>query len=72
MCASCQLKRTTFTFLAQICLKRKLGFGIHKTNVGIRISILEISYVCQLSVNTVNFDFFDPNLPKKEFKVGNS
>ena len=39
MCANFQLKRTTLTFLAQICPKRKLGFEIHKTNVGIRISI---------------------------------
>ena len=39
------LKRTTLTFLAQICLKRKLGFQIQKTNVGIRISILEIPCV---------------------------
>ena len=30
------------TFLAQVCLKRKLWFSIQKTNVGIRISILEI------------------------------
>ena len=33
------------TFLAQICPKRKLGFEIQKTNVGIRISILEIPCV---------------------------
>ena len=45
MCANFQLKRTTLTFLAQICPKRKLGFEIQKTNVGIRISILEIPCV---------------------------
>ena len=45
MCANFQLKRTTLTFLAQICPKRKLGFEIHKTNVGIRISIFEIPSV---------------------------
>ena len=39
MCTNFQLKQTTLTFLAQICPKRKLGFEIHKTNVGIRISI---------------------------------
>ena len=33
------------TFLAQICLKRKLGFEIQKTNVGIKISMLEIPWV---------------------------
>ena len=43
MCANFQLKQTTLTFLAQICPKRKLEFEIQKTNVGIRISIFEIS-----------------------------
>ena len=42
ICANFQLKRTTLTFLAQTCPKMKLGFEIQKTNVGIRISILEI------------------------------
>ena len=42
MCINFQLKRITLTFLAQICPKRKLGFEIQETNVGIRISILEI------------------------------
>ena len=28
--------------------------------------------VCQLLDKTKNFDFFGPNLPKKECKVGNS
>ena len=45
MCVNFQLKRTTLTFLAQICPKRKLGFEIQKTNVGIRISIFEIPCV---------------------------
>ena len=45
MCTNFQLKQTTLTFLAQICPKRKLGFEIQKTNVGIRISILEIPCV---------------------------
>ena len=31
--------------MAQICPKRKLGFEIQKTNVGIRISILQIPCV---------------------------
>ena len=42
MCVNFPLKRTTLTFLAQICPKRKLGFEIQKTNVGIKISIFEI------------------------------
>ena len=45
MCTNFQLKRTTLTFLAQICPKRKLGFEIQKTNVGIRINIFEIPCV---------------------------
>ena len=42
MCVNFQLKQTTLTFLVQICAKRKLGFEIQKTNVGIRTSILEV------------------------------
>ena len=29
-------------------------------------------HVCQFLDETENFDFFGPDLPKKEFKVGNS
>ena len=39
------VKMNNFDFLAQICPKRKLGFEIQKTNVAIRINILEISCV---------------------------
>ena len=42
MCANFQTKLTTLNFWAQICSKRKSGFEIQKTNIGIRISILEI------------------------------
>ena len=45
MCANFQLKQTTLTFLDQICPKRKLGFEIQKTNIGIRISSLKIPCV---------------------------
>ena len=45
MCTNFQLKRTTLTFLAQICPKRKWRFEIQKTNVGIRISMLEMPCV---------------------------
>ena len=51
MCVNFQLKRTTLTFLAQICPKRKLGFEIQETNVGIRISILEIPCIPFLRQN---------------------
>ena len=45
MCANFQAKRTTSSFLAQICPKMDSGLEIQKTNVGIRISILEIPCV---------------------------
>ena len=61
MCANFQLKQTTLTHLAQICPKRKLGFQIQKTNVGIRIRILEIPCV------PIFRQFLGPNLPKNEF-----
>ena len=48
MCANFQAKHTTLTFSSQICQKNKkkqkkidLGLETHKTNVGIRISIVE-------------------------------
>ena len=65
-CVSFELKQTTLTFLAQICSKRKLGFEIHKTNVGIRINTLRYQ-VYQFSDKTENFEFLDPNLPKNGF-----
>ena len=66
MCVNVQLKRTTLTFLAQICPKRKLGFEIQKTNVGIRISIFEIPCV-PIFRQMDNFDFLGPTLPKNGF-----
>ena len=42
MRANFQAKWTNLTFFAQICPKRNLELEIHKTNVGLRISILEI------------------------------
>ena len=45
MCAKFELRRTIWTFVAQICPKRKLGFETQKANVGIKISTLEIPCV---------------------------
>ena len=45
MCANFQAKQTTLIFLAQICPKMDLWLEIQKTNVGIRISLLEIPCV---------------------------
>ena len=66
MCTNFQFKRATLTFLAQICPKRKLGFEIQETNVGIRISILEIQWVPIFRQNG-HFEFLGPNLPKNRF-----
>ena len=41
MRANFQSKRTTLNFSAQICPKRDIGLGTEKSNVGIRINIVE-------------------------------
>ena len=46
-----------------------LGFKILKTNVGIRISILEIPHL-SFSGKTDNFDFSDKICAKMDFGVG--
>ena len=45
MCANFQAKRTNLTFSAQISPKMDSWLEIHKTNVGIRISIRQIPFV---------------------------
>ena len=45
MCANFQAKRTTLTFSVRIGSKMDFGLQIQKTNVAIRISILEITFV---------------------------
>ena len=76
MCANFHLKQTTLTFLAQICPKRKLGFEIQETNVGIRISILEIPCVLIFRQNDQLW-VFGPKFGQKwilgsEFQKSNS
>ena len=70
-CAIFQAKQATLFFLAQFCPKMDLGLKIEKANVGIRISILKIPCVPILT-KMDNFYFFDPNMPKNGFRVGNS
>ena len=65
--ANFQPKQTALTYSAQICPKMDLGLGIQKTNVEIRISILDIPCVPIFSQNE---QFFSPNLPKNRLKVG--
>ena len=62
--ANFQPNWTTLTFLAQICPKRKLGFEIQKTNVGIRISIFEIPCVPIFRQNEQLW-FFGPKFAQK-------
>ena len=52
--------------LAQIFPKMDLGLEIQKTNIRIRINILEVPSVSILRQNS-NFDFFIRNLPKNGF-----
>ena len=51
VCANFQEKQTALTSSAQICSKMDLGLEIQKTNVRIRISILEIPCVPTFSQN---------------------
>ena len=66
-----RLKRTTLTFEAQICSKRKLRFETRKAIVGIRISIFEIP-CAPIFRQTNNFEFLGPNLRKNGFWGQNS
>ena len=51
-----QAKQIALTFSDQICPKMGLGLEIQKTNVGIRIIIIEI--LCQFSGKMNKFNFF--------------
>ena len=44
-----------------------LGFEIQKTNVGTRISNLEITCVPNFQAKRTTLTFFGPNLPKNKF-----
>ena len=66
MCADFLVKQRILTFLAQIFPEMNFCLKIQKTNVRIRISILEIPCV-PFSGKTNNFDFLGPNLRKNEF-----
>ena len=57
MRASFQTKQTTLTFLAQTCPKMDLGFEIQKTNVRIRISILEIPMCANFQAKRTTLTF---------------
>ena len=63
-CANFQEKWTNLTFLAQICPKRNLKLEIHKTNVGIRISIVKMSCVLIFRKNG-QIQLFQPKFAQK-------
>ena len=66
MCANFQVNQTMLIFLAQICPKRKLEFEIQKTNVGIRISMLEIPCAPIFRQNG-HLWYFGPRFPENGF-----
>ena len=68
MCANFQVNQTMLIFLAQICPKRKLEFEIQKTNVGIRISMLEIPSV-PIFKTKFSLTFWAQICPKMDFRV---
>ena len=51
MAAFFQVKRTALILSPQICPKTNLELEIQKTNVDLRISILEILYVPMFGLN---------------------
>ena len=64
MCANFQAKRTTLTFLAQICPKMEFG-GRNCKNLSPNSESAPPRYlVSQFSVKMDNFDFFGLNLGK--------
>ena len=71
MAAFFQVRRTALILSAQICPKTNLELEIQKTNVDLRISILEILYVPMFGLNGQPWIFW-PNLTKNELRVGNS
>ena len=59
-------------FQPKFAQKWTLGSEFQKSKSGFRESAVPRYHVCQFSVKTNNFDFFGPNLPKKEIRIWNS
>ena len=57
-------------FSAQICPKVDLGLEIQKTNVGIKISILEILCAQVFWAKRTFFTFLTQTYPKIDFGIG--
>ena len=64
MCANFQAKRTSLTFLAQICLKMDVGVAISKNLSLHSKSAPSLYHVYQFSVKMDSFKFFGLNLGK--------
>ena len=65
----CQFSVKINNFFCPDLSEKGLGFETEKNNVGIKITLVKTPCVPQFSAKLDNFDFFDPNLPKKEFWV---
>ena len=57
-------------FSAQICPKVDLGLEIQKTDVGIKISILEILCAQVFWAKRTSFTFLAQTYPKIDFGIG--
>ena len=71
LCAKFEPNWTALSFSVQICPKMDLGLEIHKTNVGTRISQLQITRVPIFKQNEQFWLFWHPNFPKNGYRVGN-
>ena len=71
MCANSWKKQTTLTFLAQIFPKMNLGLEIQRTNVKIRINILELVTMCaNFQARRTTMAFWVQICPEMDFGVG--
>ena len=71
MCVNFQSKWTNFNFSAQICPEKDLGLETERSNVGIRVNIVETLCVPIIS-QTGQPWVFDPNFHKNGFRFCNS
>ena len=64
-----QEKRTTLTFSVEICPENRFWGRNFKNQSPDSESAFPRYHVYQFSIKTDNFDFFGPNLPKKEITI---
>ena len=68
VCANFLPNWTTLTFSVQTCPKMDIGLVIQKNYCQNKNQ--HPRYVCQFLVKMYDFEFFGPNLSKKDFRVG--